>query len=644
MNHTIKTTSLTLVLFCTVLLCFGNNDLQNYVIKANKARHDKDTTKMILAFNDLGDYYSEMGEYKKSDSLLNISLRLSKLKKDDEMSGKINNLLASNASYQGNRNLAFKYYEQALKFFTKIKDLDGMALVLMNTGSEYEYAGDLDKAMDSKIKALKYKEASGVKKNLDYYYQSVGQLFKETDVKKWEYYVQKAYLVSKTLPESRIQTKIAIFNDLGGIAQSKKEYKKSLAWYDSMIIASKKVDYTNGLSTAYSNRALVHKSLMQYQKALDDVTKAMEYDKKLCRNYSKIVNKTHAGQILIELKRYSEAKLYLTSALEQAEALKTYPEEEAIIHNTLAIIGEKTGDWQSAYEQYVYYKNGIDSIRNSETNKTIQDLEIKYQTSEKEKKISSLHNDNKLKNLQINRNKYIIFSLIIFSLLVIFLFLYISTRSRLKQQKRQAALQQKLLRSQLNPHFIFNAIGSIQSYMYHNDAKSASTYLAKFASLMRSILNQSSQELIPLSDEIEMLENYLSLEKLRKNDTFQFNISIEESIDTDETMLPSMLVQPFAENAIKHAFTSDDKENKIEIYFYKTEKMLHVKVEDNGVGINQTAKKEKDHTSMASEIFKQRMEIMGEKWKNEAQFSIVDLSETGGKGTRIIFSIPLSNE
>lgn len=644
MSYTIKITSLILVFFCFTQICSGENiDLQNFVLQKKRALKSNDTAKIILAYNDLGDYYSEIGEYKKSDSTLNIGLRLSLLKKDHEMSGKIYNLLASNASYQGSRELAFKYYDKALIYFSKVNDLDGIALIMMNMGSEYEYAGDVKKAMECKIKALKYKEASGEKKNLDYYYQNVGQLFKETDLKKWEYYVQKAYLISQTLPETRIQTKVAIFNDLGGITQSKKQYKKSLMWYDSMIVASKKADYINGLSTAYSNRALVHKSLMQYEQALSDVTKAMEYDKKLCRNYSKIVNKTHAGQILIALNRFFEAKTILNDALNQAKTLKTYPEEEAIIHNTLAIIGEKTGNWQSAYEHYVAYKNGIDSIRNSETNKTIQDLEIKYQTSEKEKKIASLNNDNELKNLQINRNKYIIFSLIILSLLIVSLFLYLNTRNRLKQQKKQAELQQKLLRSQLNPHFIFNAVGSIQSYMYRNDAKTASSYLTKFASLMRSILNQSSQDLCPLSEEIGMLENYLSLEKLRKNDAFQYQISVENNIDTEETMLPSMLVQPFVENAIKHAFTSENEENKIDIHFSTSEKVLHVKVEDNGIGINQTMQNEKTHKSMASDIFKQRMQLMGKKWENKASFTITDLSEIGGKGTRVIFNIPLSN-
>ncbi|NCB84590.1 MAG: hypothetical protein EOM44_08895 [Bacteroidia bacterium] len=641
MNHQVKICLVLFVIFLSILSCFGENELTTYKTLKDNALKSNDTTKIIVAYNELGDYYSESGEYKKGDSLLNISLRLAVARKDYDMCGKINNLLASNASYQGDRALAFKYYNNALEQYAKTKDMDGMALILMNMGSEYEYAGDLSKAMEHKLKALKYKEASGEKKNLDYYYQSVGQLFKETNVKKWEYYVQKAYLVSKKLPEKRIQTQAAIFNDLAGIAESKKEFKESLIWYDSMIIISEKAGYINGLSTALSNRAMVYKSLKRFEDALNDVTKAMEFDKKMNRNYSRIVNKTHAGQILMELNRFSEAKKHLTEALDIAKSLKAYPEEEAVLHNSLARIGEKTGDWKSAFKHYLDYKNGMDSIRNAETENTIHDLEIKYQTSEKEKKIAELNNDIELKNLQINRNKYIIFSLTIFSLLVILLFLYLNTRNRLRQQMKQAELQQKLLRSQLNPHFIFNAIGSIQSYMYRNDAKNASSYLTRFALLMRAILEQSSEDQIPLSEEVKMLENYLSLEKLRKNDAFQYRITVDNDIDTDETVLPSMLIQPFAENAIKHAFQTDSEENMLSISFSKSGNTLHIEVADNGIGINQTAQQEKNHQSMASEIFEQRMKILGRKWKNKTYFSVHDLSESGSRGTRVVFGIPL---
>ena len=112
-------------------------------------------------------------------------------------------------------------------------------------------------------------------------------------------------------------------------------------------------------------------------------------------------------------------------------------------------------------------------------------------------------------------------------------------------------------------------------------------------------------------------------------------------IDTDETVLPSMLIQPFAENAIKHAFQTDSEENMLSISFSKSGNTLHIEVADNGIGINQTAQQEKNHQSMASEIFEQRMKILGRKWKNKTYFSVHDLSESGSRGTRVVFGIPL---
>ena len=170
---------------------------------------------MIQSLKFWGDSLSEEADFQRGDSLLTMAIALSEASKNNYETGILYNLLASNASYSGNRPLAMSYYHKALKAFYDIRDADKVAMILMNMGSEYEYAGNLKLAIAYKLKALKNKIASGKKKNLDYYYQHVGQLFKETNTDKWEFYVKKAYEVSRTLPDSRIQTKAGIFNDLG---------------------------------------------------------------------------------------------------------------------------------------------------------------------------------------------------------------------------------------------------------------------------------------------------------------------------------------------------------------------------------------------------------------------------------------------
>jgi len=233
----------------------------------------------------------------------------------------------------------------------------------MNMGSEYEYMGNYKYAIAYTLKAIENKERSGVKKNLAYYYQSLGQLFKETDRAKWKFYVEKAYQIAQNSTEERVSTRAAIFNDLGGIAQREKNNKQAYLWYDSLLVLAKTNNYMNGLATAYSNRSHVYKSEKKYDKALADMLAAMEIGYKLERNYLKITEHTNAANILIEMNRPAEAKMHASKALALASSLKTYPEEEAAAHLALALIGEKTQNWELAYKHYNAYKEGLDSIR-----------------------------------------------------------------------------------------------------------------------------------------------------------------------------------------------------------------------------------------------------------------------------------------
>ena len=136
--------------------------------------------------------------------------------------------------------------------------------------------GNYKSAIAYTLKAIKNKELSGVKKNLAYYYQHLGQLFKETDREKWKFYVEKAYQIAQHSTEERVSTRASIFNDLGGIAQREKNYNLAYAWYDSMIVISKAAEYNNGLATAYSNRSHVYKSENKLDKALIDILNALE--------------------------------------------------------------------------------------------------------------------------------------------------------------------------------------------------------------------------------------------------------------------------------------------------------------------------------------------------------------------------------
>ena len=193
----------------------------------------------------------------------------------------------------------------------------------------------------------------------------------------------------------------------------------------------------------------------------------------------------------------------------------------------------------------------------------------------------------------------------------------------------------------MNPHFIFNALASIQKFIYANKPKEAAGFLSNFATLSRSILTNSNKDAIPLSEEIQMLTDYLSLEKLLHNDNFDFKINSNEEEDLDFINIPPMILQPFIENAIKHGLAEIEDKGSISILFTCFEKIVKIEICDNGIGINKTKSYNKNHISMAMDIFKTRKALLEKKYKIKLNFTIEDLSSLGSRGTKITLELPI---
>ncbi len=219
-----------------------------------------------------------------------------------------------------------------------------------------------------------------------------------------------------------------------------------------------------------------------------------------------------------------------------------------------------------------------------------------------------------------------------------------------KEQLRTRAAENKLeaLQSQMNPHFIFNSLNSINSYILGQNARQASVYIGRFAKLMRMILEYSQLSTISLEKEIELLRLYTGVEKLRFKTPFEFEIDMADDVDDFETEVPPMMLQPFVENAIWHGIAN--KQNgvgKIIIKILKTENYLKCVIEDNGIGRVASAaiknQKGRSHKSKALDITKERLRILQAKNKNKAEITFEDLMDKKGNaaGTRAILLIPL---
>ncbi|HEV8079934.1 MAG TPA: two-component regulator propeller domain-containing protein [Chitinophagaceae bacterium] len=239
------------------------------------------------------------------------------------------------------------------------------------------------------------------------------------------------------------------------------------------------------------------------------------------------------------------------------------------------------------------------------------------------------------------------FLLIIF--IVISCIIYLLTARRIQSIKKKAALQQqianlelKALRAQINPHFIFNSLSSIQESIVNNKTEAAEKYLGKFSKLLRMVLENSELKLISLQSEIDYLKLYMELESFRF-ENFEFFIDCEKTINTDFIRIPPMIVQPYVENAIKHGLAHKEGEKKLWVRFYIEENYLKVSVADNGVGRKSSAKLNvsgQEHHSMGMQITQQRLSLLND--QNENTVMIDDIIDNAGKltGTRVIVTLP----
>ena len=215
-------------------------------------------------------------------------------------------------------------------------------------------------------------------------------------------------------------------------------------------------------------------------------------------------------------------------------------------------------------------------------------------------------------------------------------------RARIKDQ--MATLEKKALASQMNPHFIFNSINAIQEFIYNNDDEAAINYLSKFSKIIRAVLNFSSQERIPLSEEIEFLEHYLDMQKMRFSSNFLYQFIIPERLDVHSIEIPPFMIQPHIENSIEHGLLAKKDGGEIIIELKDVDGYLHVSIDDNGIGIIAArAKKDKSKISRKSKgiaLVQQRMNHMKIDHK-DVDMKIIDKKETANEaGTRVELIIP----
>ncbi len=310
-----------------------------------------------------------------------------------------------------------------------------------------------------------------------------------------------------------------------------------------------------------------------------------------------------------------------------------------------------TGDFQHAEEYFQKYLVRRDSFSTVSNAASFEESQRKFETEKKEKEVAALKQQSliltgqrKILLLHGYESTIIIRGVILLAILLFVVVLLFYSRRIASSLGSKLQVEQKLLRTQMNPHFIYNALIAIQNFVHKNNPQEAARYIHGFAHLIRMIFETNGQEYVAVADELTALKYYLELQQLRFGNAFSYEIVVDPQIDIAKTVIPPMLAQPMIENAIEHGIVSKPGGGgHILIRLSRSGKQLALEISDNGIGRKKSAELKVNrikHTSMATNITRDRLALMNRRIRHSISFSITDLTDDSGQGcgTRAAFT------
>lgn len=446
-----------------------------------------------------------------------------------------------------------------------------------------------------------------------------------------------------------------VINNLGVIESEQKNFDAAIAYYKkSLQIRLKRKSY-HWVAYSYFNIADAYRSLGQLDSALQYLQLSKKYFTQKTEHHSiPALASLGYAQTYFDRKEYDDALYWANKAL--ADAQKTNHTEVIIgAEQLLAEIHFNNKNYKEAYLMAKAFQKSNNKLDSANNYASVAEIEAKYKTAEQERELSQLRFEQL--NAKNREQKIWLISIAIgsFALLLIIILAWYYQRKLQQQQLQQAALNAKIsetrmfaLRAQMNPHFIFNCINTAQNFIMNSDKLAGYDYLAKFAALLRLVLENSSKKLVPLDDEISQIHYYLELEATRFAHKFQYQVNIDEELENGIYEIPGMLLQPLVENAIIHGLMNrDDNKGFINISMQKNDATVLCTISDNGVGrkaaLDIKKRKNQHYTSTGMMNIQERLSILEQQFGNKIMFKIRDNTESDTQtGTIVQLWLPLN--
>ena len=380
----------------------------------------------------------------------------------------------------------------------------------------------------------------------------------------------------------------------------------------------------------YALLAEVELSENNLDDALSLLKKAIASIKGLGYPIEKVDLHLELTRVYLKQNDFQKSQLNLESAksLIDASDVKT---RDLAIAKLQKDIYKATGSYKNALNMDALI-DSLTTIRfDTQKSKAVEEIKTKYETEKKEQLITTLEQEAEISELKISQQYTLLIGAGLSLVILVLVGIVISRNRSLAHGKQRLLIEQKLLRSQMNPHFLFNALASIHSFVLKGDKREASDYLSTFSELTRDILDYSSREWVTLDKELQTLGKYLEVQRLRFP-TISTTIKVGEDIDSSNVLFPPLLLQPFVENAFEHGFNGQDT-GSFHLEIQEKEQKLIIELRDDGVGLQSN---HSSHESRAIEIAKERLALLF--GKDNTQLSIEDRQDR--KGVLVTIVIP----
>jgi tetratricopeptide (TPR) repeat protein len=567
---------------------------------------------------------------------------------------------------------------------------EGQAYALNHIGTWHRNTSNYAKAIQFHKEALEIaKKANNLELKV-YSLNMLSVVYRRMDAIKTALdYAQEAIALAETVknPSKGLKRSINVsLNGIGNIYQSLKQYTVAIEKYKQSLILEKELSNTLGLAINNQNIGECYEELDNLSLALSYYRKSLAFNEEINSDRGRVICKNSISKIYIKQNRLNEALQLLEPTLKKAieindkfitsvvyinmgwalmklgnceEAEKNLLEGIALSKKYDLALSESVGyellsdlyiaqnEFEKSLHYYKKYKTIEDNIKNETNIRYVNDIIFKYDSEKKNNQIEALARENELIQLKLKKkeNTLLISALLLALTTIILYILY--RQYQLKNDKKLLTLEQRMLRSQMNPHFLFNSLNSIKLYIINNEKKNAVYYLNKFSKLVRKILEASSLKEISLAEELETIDLYMNIENIRFSNEINFQVNIEEGLDLNTIKIPSLILQPFLENAIWHGLSSKEDAKNIQIDVQKQDEyFIAISITDNGIGRNasEVIKENKvlKRKSIGIDITKERLANFSKDFRNTYDVKIIDLLDehNNARGTKVIVTIP----